>query len=95
LAFTRLLDCFLHHEQLGKVVDLVKMAENYGVEAIGTHDAAFIGDQAYIRTAPLARASGLGTATPGETVHRSPANIFNARAAWYKPTRERGCYEND
>src|SRR5215469_5162164 len=48
---------FLRREELGKVADLVKMAENYGAEAIGTYDSAFIGDDAYVRTALLAMAS--------------------------------------
>jgi alkanesulfonate monooxygenase SsuD/methylene tetrahydromethanopterin reductase-like flavin-dependent oxidoreductase (luciferase family) len=48
---------FLRREELGKVADLVKMAENYGAEAIGTYDSAFLGDDAYIRTALLAMAS--------------------------------------
>jgi hypothetical protein len=36
------------------------MTENYGAEAIGTYDVAFIGDDAYMRTALLAMAPGLG-----------------------------------
>jgi len=45
---------FVRHEELGKVADLVKIAENYGAAAIGTYDSGFIGDDAYIRTALLA-----------------------------------------
>jgi alkanesulfonate monooxygenase SsuD/methylene tetrahydromethanopterin reductase-like flavin-dependent oxidoreductase (luciferase family) len=48
---------FLRREELGKVADLVKMAEDYGAEAIGTYDSAFIGDDAYVRTALMATAS--------------------------------------
>jgi len=44
---------FPRHGELGKIADLVKMAEDYGAEAIGTYDSAFIGDDAYIRTALL------------------------------------------
>src|SRR5215471_14088541 len=60
---------FLRREDLGKVADLVKMAENYGADAIGTYDSAFIGDDAYVRTALLAMAStqarvGLRPANP-------------------------------
>ena len=33
------------------------MAEDYGAEAIGTYDSAFIGDDAYVRTALIAAAS--------------------------------------
>ena len=48
---------FLHREELPKVSELVKMAEDYGAEAIGTYDSAFIGDDAFVRTASLATAS--------------------------------------
>jgi len=48
---------FIRREELGKVADLVKMAEDYGAEAIGTYDSAFIGDDAYVRTALMAVAS--------------------------------------
>ena len=41
---------FVSREDLGRVADLVKMAEHYGAEAIGTYDSAFIGDDAYVRT---------------------------------------------
>src|SRR5438270_4406320 len=48
---------FLRREDLGRVNDLVKMTEDYGAEAIGTYDSAFIGDDAYVRTAMMAVAS--------------------------------------
>jgi 5,10-methylenetetrahydromethanopterin reductase len=48
---------FVPREDLGRVADLVKMAEDYGAEAIGTYDSAFIGDDAYVRTALIAAAS--------------------------------------
>ena len=48
---------FLRREELGLVADLVKMAEDYGAEAVGTYDSAFIGDDAYVRTALMAVAS--------------------------------------
>src|SRR5215510_2500682 len=37
--------------------DLVKMAEGYGAEAVGTYDTAFIGGDAYVRTTLIAAAS--------------------------------------
>jgi 5,10-methylenetetrahydromethanopterin reductase len=37
--------------------DLAKMAEDYGAEAIGTHDSAFLGGDAYVRATLLALAS--------------------------------------
>jgi 5,10-methylenetetrahydromethanopterin reductase len=48
---------FVRREDLGRVADLVKMAEDYGAEAIGTYDSAFIGDDAYVRAALIASAS--------------------------------------
>jgi 5,10-methylenetetrahydromethanopterin reductase len=48
---------FLRREDLGRVTDHVKMAEDYGAEAIGTYDSAFIGDDAYVRVGLLAVAS--------------------------------------
>jgi len=37
--------------------DLVKMAEDYGVQALGTYDSAFIGGDAYVRTTMMALAA--------------------------------------
>src|SRR5665213_3016855 len=37
--------------------DLVKMAEGYGAQAIGTYDSAFIGGDAFVRATLIARAS--------------------------------------
>ena len=48
---------FVRRRDLSRVADLVKMAEDYGAEAIGTYDSAFIGDDAYVRTALIAAAS--------------------------------------
>jgi len=48
---------FFRREDLGRLSDLVKMAEDYGAEAIGTYDSAFIGDDAYVRLALMAVAS--------------------------------------
>jgi 5,10-methylenetetrahydromethanopterin reductase len=48
---------FLRRAELARAADLVKMAEDYGAEAIGTYDSAFIGDDAYVRSAQMALAS--------------------------------------
>lgn len=48
---------FVRRDDLSRVADLVKMAEDYGAEAIGTYDSAFIGDDAYVRSALIAAAS--------------------------------------
>jgi 5,10-methylenetetrahydromethanopterin reductase len=48
---------FPRREEQARVADLVKMTEDYGAEAIGTYDSAFIGDDAYVRTALMALAS--------------------------------------
>src|SRR5271156_127155 len=60
---------FPGREDLGRVADLVRMAEDFGAEAIGTYDSAFIGDDAYVRLALIAVAPprakiGLPPTTP-------------------------------
>lgn len=44
-------------ENVQKFTDLVKMVEDYGAEAIGTYDSAFIGGDAFVRTTLMALAS--------------------------------------
>jgi len=48
---------FPRREEIVRAADLVKMAEDYGAEAIGTYDSAFIGDDAFVRVAQMALAS--------------------------------------
>src|SRR5438445_10259304 len=38
-------------------IDLAKMADDYGAEAVGTHDTAFIGGDAYVRATLIALGS--------------------------------------
>jgi 5,10-methylenetetrahydromethanopterin reductase len=40
-----------------KFMDLAKMADDFGAEALGTFDSAFIGGDAYVRTTLIAQAS--------------------------------------
>src|SRR5919201_1698880 len=47
----------LHEKDKAPFMDLVKMADDYGAEAIGTHDTAFIGGDAYVRATLIAQAS--------------------------------------
>lgn len=47
----------LHDNDVSAFMDLVKMADDYGAEAIGTHDTAFIGGDAYVRATMIALAS--------------------------------------
>src|SRR6266404_3887190 len=47
----------LRREDTRKFMDLVKMADDYGAEAIGTFDTAFIGGDAYVRATLMAQAS--------------------------------------
>ena len=47
----------VRREDVSRFADLVKMAEDYGADAIGTYDSAFIGDDAYVRAALIAVAS--------------------------------------
>lgn len=44
-------------EDTQKFMDLVKMADDYGVAALGTYDSAFLGGDAYVRTTLMALAS--------------------------------------
>ena len=47
----------LRREETGQFSDLVKMAEDYGANAVGTYDSAFIGGDAFVRTTLIALAS--------------------------------------
>jgi 5,10-methylenetetrahydromethanopterin reductase len=47
----------LRREEVSQFSDLVRMAEDYGAEAIGTYDSAFIGGDAYVRATAIALAS--------------------------------------
>src|SRR5437667_4164063 len=47
----------LRRDDTRKFMDLVKMADDYGAEAIGTFDTAFIGGDAYVRATLIAQAS--------------------------------------
>ena len=47
----------LNGPDVPKFMDLVKMAEGYGAEAIGTYDSAFLGGDAYVRATLMALAS--------------------------------------
>jgi 5,10-methylenetetrahydromethanopterin reductase len=47
----------LTREDTGRFSDLVKMAEDYGAEAVGTYDSAFVGGDAFVRATIIALAS--------------------------------------
>jgi 5,10-methylenetetrahydromethanopterin reductase len=57
----------LRREDSQKFMDLVKMADDYGVEAIGTYDSAFIGGDTYVRTTLMALASRRARVGPRPT----------------------------
>ena len=44
----------LQEKDTRKFIDLAKMADDYGAEAVGTHDTAFIGGDAYVRATLIA-----------------------------------------
>jgi 5,10-methylenetetrahydromethanopterin reductase len=48
---------FLDGAGAATFMDLVRMAEGYGVEALGTYDSAFLGGDAYVRATLMAQAS--------------------------------------
>ncbi|HKV53902.1 MAG TPA: LLM class flavin-dependent oxidoreductase [Candidatus Binataceae bacterium] len=47
----------LSRDEIGRFSDLVKMAEDYGAEAVGTYDSAFVGGDAFVRATVIALAS--------------------------------------
>jgi len=47
----------LSREDTGRFSDLVKMTEDYGAEAIGTYDSAFVGGDAFVRATVIGLAS--------------------------------------
>src|SRR5437899_12873513 len=44
----------LQEKDTRRFIDLAKMADDYGAEAVGTHDTAFIGGDAYVRATLIA-----------------------------------------
>lgn len=50
-------EALLSREDVGRFSDLVKMAEDYGAEALGTYDSAFVGGDAFVRATVIALAS--------------------------------------
>jgi 5,10-methylenetetrahydromethanopterin reductase len=57
----------LRREETQKFMDLVKMADDYGVEALGTYDSAFLGGDSYVRTTFMALASQRARVGPRPT----------------------------
>ncbi len=47
----------LHEKDTRRFMDLVRMADDYGAEAVGTFDTAFIGGDAYVRATLIALAA--------------------------------------
>jgi 5,10-methylenetetrahydromethanopterin reductase len=54
-------------EDAQQFMDLVKMADDYGVAALGTYDSAFIGGDAFVRTTLMALASQRARVGPRPT----------------------------
>ena len=47
----------LQQQDTRRFIDLARMADDYGAEAVGTHDTAFIGGDAYVRATLIALGS--------------------------------------
>jgi 5,10-methylenetetrahydromethanopterin reductase len=47
----------MRRDEIAQFSDLTRMAEDFGAEAIGTYDSAFIGGDAYVRATVMAQAS--------------------------------------
>lgn len=60
-------DVLPRQENAQKFMDLVKMLDDYGVEAIGTYDSAFIGGDAFVRTTMMALAANRARIGPRPT----------------------------
>jgi 5,10-methylenetetrahydromethanopterin reductase len=65
---------FLHGPDAAKFMDLVRMAEGYGVQALGTYDSAFLGGDAYVRATLMALASSRAAIglRPSNPITREP-----------------------
>lgn len=65
---------FLSGPNAAKFMDLVRLAEGYGVEALGTYDSAFLGGDAYVRATMMALASTRATIglRPSNPITREP-----------------------
>ena len=83
-------------------MDLVRMAEGYGVEAIGTYDSAFLGGDAYVRATLLALASTRAAVglRPSNPLTREPQVMasflaslapIRLRPSWSSASRPRPC----
>jgi len=57
----------LRRDDTQHFMDLVKMADDFGVEALGTYDSAFIGGDTYVRTTLMAMASQRARVGPRPT----------------------------
>jgi len=57
----------LQREDTQQFMDLVKMADGYGVEALGTYDSAFLGGDTFVRTTLMALASERARVGPRPT----------------------------
>ncbi len=60
-------DILPRQENIQRFMDLVKMADDFGVEAIGTYDSAFIGGDTFVRATIMALASNQARVGPRPT----------------------------
>ena len=60
-------DILPRQENVQRFMDLVKMADDFGVEAIGTYDSAFIGGDTFVRATIMALASNQARVGPRPT----------------------------
>jgi 5,10-methylenetetrahydromethanopterin reductase len=83
---------FLHPSDAAKFMDLVRMAEGYGVEALGTYDSAFLGGDAYVRATLMAMASTRAAVglRPSNPITREPQVMASFLASIDSLTGGRG-----
>jgi 5,10-methylenetetrahydromethanopterin reductase len=81
----------LRREDTQQFMDLVKMADGYGVEALGTYDSALLGGDTFVRTTLMALASERARIGPRPTnpLTREPQVMASYLASLDSLTRGR------
>src|SRR5262245_65743574 len=71
-----------------KFMDMARMAEGYGAEAIGTYDSAFLGGDAYVRMTLMAQATSRAAIgiRPSNPLTREPQVMASFLASFYSMT---------
>src|SRR3989442_5297685 len=81
----------LQEKDTRRFIDLAKMADDYGAEAVGTHDTAFIGGDAYVRATliPLGSSPARVGLRPPDPLTREPPFMSPLLSSTYSLTAGR------